>query len=155
MVQPAADDLEVRTSTAIARCQEQIQWYEKQKGRQRALYYTFQSLVVVLSGITPILILWTGLPKPIQALPAALGSIAAGLAGSFHWLEGWTRFAIADESLKSELAKFRARASESYSTKVSDEQALENFVTRVEAIVLAETTRWGTEIVTRGTHGKE
>lgn len=47
-----------RCQTALKRCAAQIGWCERHAGRARFLYRTFQSAVVVLAGLTPVLALW-------------------------------------------------------------------------------------------------
>jgi hypothetical protein len=46
-----------------------------------------------------VLILWTSVPKPVQALPAAIASVVAGLVGPFRWLDAKTRYAYTAEAL--------------------------------------------------------
>ncbi len=131
-----------RRSRAIDRCQEQIRWYEAHATKASTLYRVFQTAAVVLGGLTPILILWTDVPKPIQALPGAGAAIAAALVGLHHWQEDWTRFAGTAEALKSELLFYETRTSLSYRPSIGDEAALDNFVQRIEALAERETGAW-------------
>ncbi len=50
-----------RHQMALKRCTEQIGWYERHAGRSRFLYRTFQSAVVVLAGLTPVVGVHEGL----------------------------------------------------------------------------------------------
>jgi len=68
-----------------------------------------------LSGLTPVLILWSDLPEVLKALPAALAAIAAGVVGVFQWRESYPRFAFVCEALKSERLKFETRTTAEYS----------------------------------------
>jgi hypothetical protein len=97
--------------------------------------------VIVLSGAAPVLVLFTDLPKPVQALPAALAALAAGVAASFHWHEDAVRWAATRELLKSELRQFRTGAAH-YGSNLTQAQALDAFVTRVETIVVGELSSW-------------
>jgi hypothetical protein len=133
---------EPRHEQAVQRCQEMIAWYDKTKVTQRELYRWSQILAVVLSGLTPILILWNELPKPLQALPAALAAIVTALNGIFQWKDNYTRFAYTGEALKSELFKFQTRTTVDYARDVDDQQALENFVYRIEQLRENEVTDW-------------
>ncbi len=54
-----------------------------------------------------LLILWSDLPKAVQALPAALAAVAAGLVGIVRWPHNKTRFSFTAEALKSEHVKWR------------------------------------------------
>src|SRR2546421_3478222 len=71
-------DLTSRRKKAIDRCVQQIEWYEAHGSRESFFYRFFQTCAIVFGGLTPILILWSDVPKPLQALPAALAAIAAG-----------------------------------------------------------------------------
>lgn len=131
---------------ALKRCQENINWYEKAKHRQRLAYQSFQVSAIVLSGLTPVLILWGDLPKALQALPAALAAIAARMAGVFQWKESYPRFAYVCEALKSERLKFETRTTAEYGPDLDKHQALDNFVVGREALVMDEVTDWRTQV---------
>ena len=128
-------DIENRKQVAIDDCQKMIAWYDRKKRIPRNLFYIFQVSAIVLSALTPILILWSELPKAVQALPAALVSIAVGLNAIFKWRENWVLRSYTAESLKRELMKYRARASEKYNTKLNHQQALDNFVDAIDTLL--------------------
>jgi len=130
-----------RIATAITQCEEMIDWYADAGRWKGSLHRGFQTLIIVLSGTTPVLVLFTGLPKPVQALPAALAALAAAIAGSNHWYEDTVRYAAAREQLKSELRQFRVRGG-AYTSGLSDEQALEAFVVKTEAVIMSELSKW-------------
>ena len=127
---------------ALTQCQQHINWYDKAKDRQRIAYQSFQVAAIVLSGLTPILILWSDLSKVLQALPAALAAIAIGLLGIFQWRANYVRFSYVCEALKSERLKFETRTTADYDMKLDEHEALGNFVTRMEALVMSEVTDW-------------
>jgi hypothetical protein len=127
---------------ALARCQRLIKWYTKEKRRQRLAYQTFQVAAILLSGLTPILILWSDDPAGWTALPAALAAIAIGLLGIFQWKENYVRFAYVSEALQSEKNKFVTRTTTDYDKSLSEYEALSNFVTRVESLVMSEVSDW-------------
>src|SRR5215207_3499810 len=95
------DDDECREERAIARCKHEIGWYERQKRNKRWLYWIFQNAVIVLTALTPILILWANVPavestgwpwldehKPsalLTAVPAALAAMLAAIMSSYQW----------------------------------------------------------------------
>jgi hypothetical protein len=127
----------------LARCDKLIEWYTKEGRRQRIAFQSFQVAAILLSGITPILVLW--LPDCLDAwaaLPAALSAIATGLLGIFQWKENYIRFAYTGEALKSEQIKFITRTTKPYDSAPDDQAALSRFVTRVEALVMTEVTDW-------------
>lgn len=140
--EPVATDSSAR-GLALARCDELIAWYTKEGRRQRLAFQTFQVAAILLSGITPILILL--LPDTLDAwaaLPAALAAIAIGLVGIFQWKENYVRFAYTSEAIKSERNKFVTRTTRDYDLKLDQHAALGHFVTRVEALVMNEVTDW-------------
>ena len=142
-----SEDLRSRREIAIKRCKDSIAWYEKHKRRSRITYQVLQSVAVIFGALTPLLLLSTDLPKPVQALPAVLASIAIGLIGAFHFQENWTRFASTLEQLKSELVKFETRTTDDYLAKLDESEALENFVTRMESLKMREVNGWRVQIL--------
>jgi hypothetical protein len=129
------------SSLALNRCDELIREYEQYWRRRKPLYLGFQSAAVLLAGVTPLLLL-TGLPKALQALPAALASILGALVAIYHWQDNVTRSAYAAEALKSERAKFIIRATDRYK---NEESALDKFVARIEDIRMTEVRGWRTD----------
>ena len=127
---------------ALDRCEKLIDWYDKTKRLQRIAYQGFEVAAIVLSGLTPILILWSNLCEVLQALPAALAGIAIGLLGIFQWRANYVRFGYVCEALKSEKLKFETRTTADYDTKLDEHKALGHFVTRMEALVMSEVTDW-------------
>jgi hypothetical protein len=140
-MQPESTDPSPR-HLAIQRCEELIARYDSLRNRHRIAYHTLLVASLVLSGITPVLVLATGLSPVIQALPAALAAIATGVIGIFQWRDSYPRCTYVCESLRSEETKYRTRTTPAYSSDLADQQALNNFVMRVEAIVINEITDW-------------
>ena len=138
--------LDSRNEAALRRCNEQIGWYEKYSKREWLLFVVFQSAAVLLAAMTPVLILWSSVPKAVQALPAALASVAAGLVGTFRWLQNKTRFAYAAEALKSERVLYTTRTPPHYGPELTDDAALAAFVVRIEEISMTEVSEWRTEL---------
>jgi hypothetical protein len=142
-----SDDFDARHAAAVKRAEEQIRWYTRYSISSGVLYRVFQTLAVVLSAITPVLILWTDLSPVLQALPAAGAAISAALVGIYGWQENKARFAFTAEALKSELVQYETRTGR---YKGSPEQALDRFVTRVERIGMDETAQWRTSFTRTG-----
>jgi hypothetical protein len=139
-------DRDRRLQAALDRCSEQIGWYTRYARREWVLFIVFQSAAIALAAATPVLILWSSLPKPLQALPAALASVAAGLVGTFHWLQNKTRFAYTAEALKSERVLFETRTPPRYGPELTDDEALSAFVVRVEEISMTEVSEWRADL---------
>ena len=135
-------DFRERNQVALDDCNRMIAWYDRKKRIPRNLFYVFQVGAIVLSAIIPILILWDELPKAIQALPAALVSIAVGLNAVFKWRDNWATRAHTAEALKRELMKFQSRTSARYSLSLNAQQALENFVESIDSLTMNEVSEW-------------
>jgi uncharacterized protein DUF4231 len=102
---------------------------------------------VLLGAATPVLILWSTLPKAVQALPAALASVAASLVGTFRWLQNKARYSYTAEALKSERVLFATRTPPNYGLDRDDDEALATFVSRIEQVAMTEVSDWRTEVV--------
>jgi hypothetical protein len=114
--------------------------------------------VIGLGALTPVLILVSqtySISKWIQALPAAIASIVAGLSGTFHPRENWAARAAALEGLESELFKFKTKVSELYAPQVDPQTALDNFVQRVDRINQEELGNWRTLLMNASSSSKE
>ena len=81
-------------------------------------------------------------PKFIQALPAALVSIAVGMIAVFKWRENWALRAFTAEALKRELMKFQSRSSKKYHSTLDDQEALDNFVEVIDVLTMNEVSEW-------------
>ncbi|MGH3072096.1 MAG: DUF4231 domain-containing protein [Gaiellaceae bacterium] len=150
---PDAGDETSRREFALNRVEEQIEWYESHSARQWWAFTVFQTAAVVLGGLTPVLILWSELPKAVQALPAALAAIAAGLVGIFRWPHNKTRYSFAAEALKSERVKFATRTGPRYGRGRSEDEALDSFVARIEDIAMTEVAEWRGELTRQNDEG--
>ena len=104
-----------RRKKALERYNSQVAWYEKTKRDARVYFYLFQTLVIVFSATTPVLILATDC-KIVQAIFPAIAAILAGVLGIFQFQEAWRRRALALEALKSEFVKFDTRSGGDYSS---------------------------------------
>jgi Protein of unknown function (DUF4231) len=136
-----------REAAAEERFHHQLDWYEVHARRNRICWQVFQTATIVLGGLTPVLVLWSNVPKPLQALPAALASISAGLAGVFGWRDDWIRFAHTAEALKTERTLLTTRTGPRYARAIDDDRALENFVEAIEALASSEVSEWRSRLV--------
>jgi len=138
-------------SLAMQRCDSLIGWYDKNKRRHRLFHRFFQSTAIILGGMTPVLVLLQamtieGFSRNILTILIALfpsiAAIITGLDGLYQWKDNYIRMAQSAEALKSEKIKFLTRTTRRYSKDKNIEQALDNFVSSVERIVLQERTDW-------------
>jgi hypothetical protein len=140
---------EERETFALDRCDEMIRWYERTKSLHRNAHQLFNMATIILGTLAPFILLLeeplnlsTAGAKALAVLPASVAAVVAGLAGLYKWQENWLRFAVAAESLKSERVQYVTRASEDYRPPRTDEQALDRFVRRMEAILMSELGEW-------------
>ncbi len=126
------------------RYNDQIDWYNKKSIRNHKIYSTFQLTLIILSSLTPILILITlGFPDYyyLQWIPIIISIIVAILASAlktFKFEEKWINYRTTCETLKKEIHLYHAQANQ-YSN-ASDKEAL--FVDRVEHLISSENTLW-------------
>src|SRR5262249_46332834 len=130
-----------RRKKALARYDRQIAHYEKTKKHARRLYYALQSLVIIASAITALLIL-ASVPKWMQAAAPTLAAILAGLLAIFQFNDAWLRRARTVELLRSEFHLFDTRCGRHYATTIPDDQALDAFILRTEKIYADERGEW-------------
>ncbi len=132
---------EDRRKKAVERYNDSVKWYERTKRDARVRYYIFQVAVIVLSGITPLIILATD-SKLAQAAFPALAAICAGIVGIYQWQESWRRRATTLENLKSEYVKFDTRSGDDYALALTDDEAISRFVLKMESILEGEVSEW-------------
>ncbi len=114
------------SQVALEHCQKWERHYRLAGTGFQWAYFLSQFAAVVLSGITPILILMDNTPKYVQAIPPAVASISAGLA-VYNWRLSWVRSRRAADSLENERVNFELRIGPDYNSSLPDEKAIENF----------------------------
>ncbi|WP_017652709.1 DUF4231 domain-containing protein [Fortiea contorta] len=138
---------------ALQYCQDLINDYRKTRDISRNVYYVLQISTVVLSGVTPILVLVDKLEagqawlKWLPVICPALASIVASIVTSFPFQKNWVAANTAVELLEAEQEKFILGVTPPYRCyDVSDEvqqqqrinQALEYFIVQVNNIHLQQ-----------------
>lgn len=141
-------DLADRQVEAINYCKQKIAWYRSHGARESLFYRLFQTCALVFGALAPIFILWSDIPKPLQALPAVLAAIAVGVVSVFQWRQNWGRFASTAEALEGELLKYQTRTSPGNQPGVPEDVALSNFVNAIQNIIASETSDWHTQQTT-------
>lgn len=122
-----------------------LHWYESHKTTSRVSYYFFQILVILFSTLAPVILLieiegyrW------LEGLFPAVAALAAGVQSLFKFNETWVSRAEASERLKSEYVYYKSRIGALYAEGVSNDQAAENFLNRIEEINRLERSVWVT-----------
>lgn len=138
---------------ALRYSQELIDDYKNTRETSRNIYYTFQLATVVLSGVTPILVLvdklepGQSLLKWLPVICPAVASIVASIVTSFPFQENWIAANTTVELLEAEQEKFVLGVTPAYRCyDVADEaqhqqmtkMAIENFINQVNEIHLKQ-----------------
>lgn len=138
---------------ALNYSQELIDDYKKTRETSRNIYYIFQLATVVLSGITPILVLVDKLEagqawlKWLPVICPAIASIVASIVTSFPFEQNWVSANTTVELLEAEQEKFILGVTPAYrSYDLTDESqrqqqakmAIENFINQVNNIHLKQ-----------------
>lgn len=138
---------------ALQYCQDMIDDYKKTRNLSRNLYYFLQIATVILSGVTPILVLVDKLEagqawlKWLPVICPAIASIVASIVTSFPFQKNALAANTAIELLEAEQEKFILGVTPSYRCyDVSSEteqqqkasQAIEQFIVQVNNIHLQQ-----------------
>lgn len=149
------DSLKPARETALQYCQELIEDYKKTRTNARNIYYTSQISTIVLSGITPILVLVDKLEagsswlKWLPVIFPAVAAIVTSIVTSFPFQETWIAANATVELLEAEIEKFVLGVTPSYrcydiSEEIQRQQqakiAIENFIIQVNNIHLKQVT---------------
>jgi hypothetical protein len=134
-------DFATRQKRAIARYDILIAWYLSSRTRARCLFYSIQTLVIVLSGITPVIVIADAHPFWHGLFPA-MSAIFAGLLGIYQFHDSWMRRSVAAESLRREHSKYITRVGTDYGLHLTADQALNHFVVNIEDIAADEVSQW-------------
>jgi Protein of unknown function (DUF4231) len=90
--------------TSIA--EQRIIEYKKSKYHNKQWYYTSQGAIIVLSGVTPLLLL-INLHPIFPAISSAIASITAGLSSNFKFREKYDIHVNALDGIELELDNFK------------------------------------------------
>lgn len=139
-----ADDLQVRQKCALDECQELIDWYRRNLGRQRTFYRTTQVLTIVLGALTPVLLL-AQVNDIVPAITSAVATAAAGVSSVFHWQRNYVRFVNCERSLSDEKLAFETRTGQ-YREQSGDD-ALDMFTATIAQVRRKDTDEWGQQVL--------
>jgi len=128
------------------RYQSQIDWYDKKSMANQKMYQRLQFSLIVLSSLTPILILIDQLKELekynslfwVPAVTSVLVAIITTLIKTYRFQENWINYRTTCESLKKELHYYEANLDEYMDSKNKESV----FVNRVENLISRENTLW-------------
>lgn len=138
---------------ALQYCQELIDDYKKTRKNARNIYYIAQLATIVLSGLTPILVLLDKMgssPSWLEWFPVicpAIAAIVSSIVTSFPFQQEWISANATVELLEAEQEKFVLGVTKSYRCyEVKDEEkrqtkvkkSIENFIIQVNNIHLKQ-----------------
>lgn len=117
----------------------QMNWYAQKARHNRKVYQGLQTLVIIFSVITPILVvIGEGLLRWFAVVSSGIVAIVAMLLKTFKYQENWINYRTTRETLKKEIHYYKAKLF-GYE-EAEDPEAL--FVKRVEAVISRENTYW-------------
>ena len=148
-------DFDVRRNLAVNRTHELITRSELRARDAWRSFYALQVLTVGLAAITPCLIFLAranpqnGVLEWLQLFFPALAAVSAGASHIFRWREDGVRNRQLAESLRSELWHYETRAADC-PPRLSDDEALDQLVMSIDALVLQEVSQWGADQLAAG-----
>lgn len=149
----ADESINLMRGRAIQYSQELIDDYKNVRANSRNIYYSFQISTIILSGVTPILVLLDKVDiqvswiKWLPVIFPAIASIVTSLSTSFPFQENWMAANRAVELLEAEQEKFILGVTSSYRFfDVSDEsqrkqkvqESVESFIAKVNQVHLKQ-----------------
>lgn len=84
-------------------------WFDRKSIALTRQYQRLLVASVVLAGATPLLVLVSGLPKVVQALPAALASMISGIAAIYAYPGRIAAYGRARDAIESQRVRFENR----------------------------------------------
>ena len=124
------------------RYQDQIDWYDRKSQKYKEYYLVFQTIVIVLALIAPVVtalqdasVAWG---KWIAVFVTSFVAIGTALLKTFRYQEIWLNYRTTAETLKKEIYFYEWRLGEYGSAK----DPMQLFVDRVESLLSQENTKW-------------
>lgn len=132
--------LQQRQQAALENYENLRAFYQGETIRYSRWYIFLQVLTLAGSAMTPVLLLAKLFPTVIQALPSAVGGLAAAINASLHYRQYWADNYYALSALMNEHDKFIVRASPDYN--VGEAEAVDAFQNRISLIAMSEVASW-------------
>ncbi len=122
-----------------SRYKKETDWYDNKAIWNQRAYQTFQWTAIILSTLTPVLIVVGEGPfRWVAVAIAALVAISTAVLKAFKYQENWINYRTTCETLRKEYYFYEAGI-QGYEG-VEDKEAL--FVERVESLISRENTLW-------------
>ena len=118
-------------------------WYTKKAERNKLAYHVFTILATILPLIVTLITSIDGLNnwrKWVSAILSILVAICSFLVGHFRYLEHWTNYRSAIESILREMNQFASKAG-TYK-EVEDDVAVQLFAERIDVYIGDEQAKW-------------
>lgn len=143
-----AEEFTARQQAALERVDELITHAHGRARTAGRWYYALQSAAIVLAAITPCLILIaqgnSGFLQWVSAFAPAFAAVSAGLSHVFDWRQESVRCTTLEESIRSERWRYMTRTGD-YGPTLTNDQALDHLVTRVDQINVHAVAEWSAE----------
>jgi hypothetical protein len=124
------------------RYEDQMNYYDKNSGKNQKKYRRFQWILIVLSALTPVLAALDGkfidLQLPVVIISALVAILTTGLK-TFQYQELWVNYRATHEQLKPEIYYYNFNVGPYGETGI-DKEAL--FISRIESILDKEHQGW-------------
>lgn len=142
----AGSSIEERRKAALQNYEDVREFYQSETTRYARWHLFLTGVTLAGSALTPVLLLanWPSHPHSmqiVQALPAAIGGLAAAFNASQRYRQEWADNYYALSALMNEYQRFRVRTSPEYSNEAT---AVDNFQNRISAISMSEVAEWRT-----------
>jgi len=150
-----ATDVSSRRQIALDRVQQLIVDAQERAAKASRNYFTLQCVTIGLAAITPCLIILAkenptnGPLNWLQLFFPAIAAIAAGVSHVFRWREDAVRNTGLAESIRSQLWRYQTRSGE-FGGGLTDEQALDRLVVRVDDLNQQSVARWSSAQLAEG-----
>jgi hypothetical protein len=134
---------------ALKRCKELSDHYFRSKMESHNRSSRSQLASLVLTAITPVLLLIPNSGEYVKNLAAAASAgaaISTGLLSIYGWRETYVRSGYTYHALESEMNRYLTKASDDYAN-LDEEKAAQNFSKRINEIYMAEVTDWRSEML--------
>jgi Protein of unknown function (DUF4231) len=133
---------------ALERCEDLLKQYFSLKMKSYRRSSLTQLASLVLTAITPVLLLIPMNGEYLKFFAAATSvgaAISTGLLSIYGWRETYVRSGYTYHALESEMNRYLTQASDDYAN-LDKEKAAQNFSKRIEEIYMAEVTDWRSEM---------
>jgi hypothetical protein len=126
----------------------QLDWYARNAKKSRWAYTAAQSAAIVLSAITPVIVVVESIPLATRGVPAVIATIALAASNLFGWRENWARNIQTAGALERERLWFDTQTGP-YAGVEDANTRFEQYVATASATVTAEYGQWQAELLRR------